>query len=192
MQLRQFVSIRCSRCAAAPSPLTGNAAIRGGLTALAAVFLSAAPAMAKPAPSATPHYLTVGVGAFEVLRSDYTSGEFRLEYRAGEFWWHVAPMIGLMANTDGGFYGYGGFHANIELGYGFRLVPNVAVGLYEEGSSRDLGGPVEFRSGLELNYKLPNEALLGVAFSHMSNASIYEHNPGQESLVVLYSHPLQW
>lgn len=149
-------------------------------------------ASANPAPSATPHYLTFGVGAFEVLRNDNTSAEFRLEYRSSEFWWHVSPMIGINANSDGGVYGYGGFNLNLDLGYGFRLVPNVAAGLYSEGDSRDLGGAVEFRSGLELNYKLPNEALLGVAFSHISNASIYEHNPGAESLVVNYSHPLQW
>jgi hypothetical protein len=64
------------------------------------------------------------------------------------------------------------------------------VGAYHEGNGKDLGGTLEFRSGLELAYRFDDRSRLGLEISHRSNASIYEDNPGEETLMVFYHLPL--
>ncbi|MBT5810587.1 MAG: acyloxyacyl hydrolase, partial [Rhodospirillaceae bacterium] len=55
---------------------------------------------------------------------------------------------------------------------------------------KDLGNTVEFRSGVELAYRLDDRARLGVAFHHISNASLSDNNPGTETLTLTFSLPL--
>ena len=112
--------------------------------------------------------------------------DFRSDWRR----WLVAPMVGLMVNSDGGVYGYGGLYFDIFLGRRLVITPNFAMGGYAEGASKDLGSILEFRSGVEIAYRFDNRARLGVAFQHISNASIDDTNPGAESLVLTYAIPL--
>lgn len=56
-------------------------------------------------------------------------------------------------------------------------------GYYEKGSRYDLGGPYQFRTGIDLRYgrdKWKGELLVG--FSHHSNAGLAEPNFGKESV----------
>ena len=69
-------------------------------------------------------------------------------------------------------------------------MPNFAIGGYRRGTAKDLGSVIEFRSGIEIAYRFGNAARLGVAISHISNASISDNNPGTESIVLSYSIPL--
>ena len=135
-----------------------------------------------------PDYLSFSVGGFDV-HDDMTTAEFRVEYRSDWRRYILTPMVGLMANADGGVYGYGGVF--IDFYFGRRLVvsPNFAVGAYRHGGSKDLGSVIEFRSGLELAYRFDDRSRLGLAFQHISNASIDKNNPGTESLVLTYSIP---
>lgn len=135
-------------------------------------------------------YLTLGGGIFEVLDDTHDSTEFRLEYRHQNVWRNLYPSLGLMYNTDDAIYGV--FSLNYDV-YLYKknivLTPYTGVGLYEENDSKNLGGPIEFRSGIELAYECDQGYRVGVNFGHMSNAGIYEKNPGQESLVVNVSIP---
>ena len=49
---------------------------------------------------------------------------------------------------------------------------------------------LEFRSGIEVAWRFDNRSRLGVEFTHISNAGIYDRNPGTETLTVNYSIPL--
>ncbi len=89
----------------------------------------------------------------------------------------------------GAMYGYGGLNLDFAIGK-FYVTPNFMVGAYSRGDGKDLGGPLEFRSGLELSYEMENTHRVGVAFNHISNARIYTHNPGAETLLVNYSIPV--
>ena len=71
-----------------------------------------------------------------------------------------------------------GEHWGISIGFG--------VGLWDSGDGLDLGGPVEFRSSIELFTELTERSRLGLTFYHLSNAGLYEDNPGSNSLVLLY------
>lgn len=131
-------------------------------------------------------------GIFDVT-DDNNSALFGGEYRFKDVYWGLRPTLGVSIDTDGGAYGYGGLNWDIPLGSSnFYLIPNFMAGLYHRGDSKRLGGPIEFRSGLELDYQFANAHRVGVAFNHISNANIYSHNPGAETLLVNYSIPAFW
>ena len=50
---------------------------------------------------------------------------------------------------------------------------------------------VQFRSNVEGAYRFDNRARAGVAFYHLSNASLGNDNPGTEVLSVFYAHPIK-
>ncbi len=136
-------------------------------------------------------YITGYIGYFDVIRNDYNSAQLGAEYRARPLRYAIRPMFGVNVTTDGSIYGYAGLNWDAELIKDqLYLIPNFAAGLYHKGDGKNLGGAIEFRSGIELAYQLPNAQRIGVAFNHISNASIYGHNPGSETALVTYSIPL--
>lgn len=106
--------------------------------------------------------------------------------------WGLGAIAGVSGNEDGAFWGYLGLRRPFALGSGgWRLLPSFAVVGYEKGDGKDLGQTLEFRSGLELHYAFRNRNSLGVNFYHMSNAGLSEVNPGENSLLVVWSIPLE-
>jgi len=99
----------------------------------------------------------------------------------------LSPVLGGMATSKGTLYVYGGFRIDVPLGAAWRLSPQSAAGFYHRGDGKDLGGAVEFRSGLELSRRIGARSRLGLLFYHLSNAGIYDRNPGTESLVLTYT-----
>ncbi len=157
--------------------------------ALATAFLSLA--SAAQAVEDKKDYVTGYIGYFDVIRNDYNAVQFGAEYRARPLQYAIRPMFGVNVTTDGSIYGYAGLNWDAELIKDqLYLIPNFAAGLYHKGDGKNLGGAIEFRSGIELAYQLPNAQRIGIAFNHISNASIYGHNPGSETALVTYSIPL--
>lgn len=132
--------------------------------------------------------LAFSAGSFDV--ADGNTPNFGLEYRGDAFWYDLEPMAGVQVNTDGGIYGYAGLNYDWMFTQDWYLTPNAAVGLYEDNSSEDLGGAIEFRTGVELAYAFESDHRLGLAFHHISNAGIYDDNPGAEQVMLTYSIPL--
>ena len=143
-------------------------------------------AMASTAAAGDPDFLALAIGGYNINDNE-TSAEFRIEYRSKRKYLFLKPMIGLLGNSDGGIYGYGGVNLDLFLGKRWVVMPNFAIGGYRRGSSKDLGSVIEFRSGLEIAYRFDDRSRLGIAFSHISNAGISDNNPGTESLVLVYS-----
>ncbi|MSP83535.1 MAG: acyloxyacyl hydrolase [Alphaproteobacteria bacterium] len=146
-------------------------------------------ALAGPARADDPDFLAFGAGGFDV-NDDESTFQGRIEYRSDHRLLIVRPMAGVMATGDAGFYGYGGVLLDLFFGRRWVMTPSFAVGGYVEGGGKDLGGILEFRSAIEIAYRLDNRARLGLAFDHISNASLYDENPGTESLVLIYAIPL--
>lgn len=63
------------------------------------------------------------------------------------------------------------------------------AGVFKRSRELDLGHTLEFRTGFEFAYRYENGSRLGLAFAHLSNASISDRNPGTELLVVSYTRP---
>ena len=159
------------------------------IAAFLALGVAAFGAAAAPARAEEPDFISISSGVFDINDTE-TTAEFRAEYRSDLRFWHWMPFVGVMGNADSALYGYAGL--GFELFFGPRIVftPNAAFGAYSDGDGKDLGSTIEFRTGVELAYRFDDYSRLGLAFHHISNASIDENNPGTESLVLTYSIPL--
>jgi len=175
------------RAALAAAALAGVIAISGMLAPPAAAQVTFG------SPNDPPR-LALGAGAFDVTPSNapdaHTAAEFRGEYRFGDKLWIISPFIGASATSDGAFYGYGGFGFDINFTPNLVLTPNGAVGYFTHGSGTNLGSVVEFRTGAELAWRFADMRRLGIAVTHTSNAGIGKHNPGEQSVVLMYSIPM--
>jgi lipid A 3-O-deacylase len=113
------------------------------------------------------------------------------EYRFGDLWWIIAPLIGVQGTGQGSFYGYFGLSFDIHFPYNFIVTPSAAAGYFTPGEGFDLGSHWEFRTGAELAYRFADERRLGIGFYHMSNAGIGKENPGQEMLTGVLTVPFR-
>jgi len=156
-----------------------------GWSSVIAIFI-----LAQPARADDPDFIAFSAGVFD-LGKDQTAAEGRLEYRSDFRLWFFKPFAGVMATSDGTAYGYAG--VLVDVFFGDRSVASLsfAPGAYANSSGKNLGHELEFRSQVELAYRFDDRARLGLALSHMSNASIGRKNPGAESLVLTYAVPLR-
>jgi lipid A 3-O-deacylase len=131
--------------------------------------------------------LLLGAGVFDLRRHATPAGT--VEYRFGRKVFVVGPTLGLMANTDGGLFGYVGVYGDLSY-KNVYVTPQLAIGGYHQGGSQDLGGVFQFRESLDIAWRFDNGHRLGIRAAHISNAAIYDINPGEEELLLIYSVPL--
>jgi len=170
----------------------------GPLFLLLFAFAFAAP----PARALEPAYVSLSAGAFNLRSATRPEVAGEVRFTPHRFHWlpgfipKLSPATGAMVNSQGAFYVYSGLRADMPLGPQesslWELSIQFAPGIYSHGNKGfKLGGPVEFRSGIEISRQLgdpgKNRGRLGLMLFHLSNAHIYVHNPGSESLVVTYS-----
>jgi len=129
-------------------------------------------------------------GAANAFDSDDIAAMAGVEWRSDFRQLILTPMAGGFVTSDGSLYGYGGLFIDIHLTDQFVVRPSASVGAYSEGNGRDLGGWFEFRTGVEVAWRFEDLTRLGIEFTHISNAGIYDVNPGTEMLTINYSVPL--
>ncbi len=135
-------------------------------------------------------YLTGALGWVDAIDQENESVQAGVEYRMSPIGYHLRPIVGANVNTDSSVYGYAGLNMEVPiLSNQLYLIPNFAVGAYAKGDGKDLGGALEFRSGIEIAYEMENKHRVGVALNHLSNAGIYDKNPGVENVILTYSVP---
>jgi hypothetical protein len=148
--------------------------------------------------SQIPDYFSIGSGAFDGYRKNWCTAELDIEYKAHfncmkspfEFL-EFRSLVGIMANARGAGYLYLGLNLDM-LFFGHLLfAPGFAAGYYWQGSGKNLGYPIEFRSGIELAWQFKSLHRLGVHFYHLSNASMGKRNPGEESFILFYDIPIK-
>ena len=157
----------------------------------AAVLAAGERAAAQVAFNETPAVISLGAGWYDFKLQDDEAVDFRLEYRHGEDFLWLKPWGGLEVTSDGAVWGGVGVLIDVTFFDAVVLTGSFAPGLYEDGKGKDLGHTVEFRSQLELGYQFENKSRLSVAFSHISNASLDDDNPGVELLNLYYHIPLE-
>ena len=176
-----------------PSPMSHLPRAAAAL-ALAASLLAAPSAAARG-----PTGFALAAGAFDVGKSG-TAGQAGASLRwpsfdlpLGSLRLPIEPATGLFVTGDEAVYGYLSFRLDLSRALAdwpweqWRAVPFTGVGLYERGDGKNLGGAVEFRSGLEVARRLGRAGWLGLSYAHLSNAGLYDVNPGEESLVLVWS-----
>lgn len=140
---------------------------------------------------------SVSTGIFDLLREKHRTWEFSLEYKfhfsrlKSPFrFLEFRPLVGAMATIKGSSYLYGGINFDLFPCDQIVVAPGFAAGWYRAGKGKDLGYPLEFRSGVELAWQFEDASRLGIHFYHLSNASLGKRNPGEESLVLFYDIPV--
>jgi len=137
------------------------------------------------------NYLSTSIGQFDI-NDTKDSAEYRIEYLKGSISklspgnLSLKPFYGAMINGDDGKYFYSGLRKDIALSDKTYLTPSFAIGYYDQGKSKDLGYDLEFRSQLEISYKLESMNRIAISINHISNASLGEQNPGVESMVISF------
>lgn len=154
-------------------------------------------AMAALQASCPPDYLSFAAGTFDLWRPKYRTFEFDMEYKFHVKWmrspYHYLefrPLVGVMTTAKKSCYLYAGLNFDLLFCDHILFAPGFAAGYYARGDGKDLGFPLEFRSGIELAWQFDDWQRLGIHFYHLSNASIGRRNPGEESLVLYYDIPL--
>ncbi|MBU6383658.1 MAG: acyloxyacyl hydrolase [Verrucomicrobia bacterium] len=144
-----------------------------------------------------PDLLSFGIGAYDFYRDRYRTFEFEIEYKpyvkafkSPNRYLEFRPLIGVMATARGTFYGYLGINFDLLFCDHIHFAPGFAAGYFTPGKGKNLGYPLEFRSGIELGWQFSDWHRLGIHFYHLSNASLGRRNPGEESLVLFYDIPL--
>ena len=92
----------------------------------------------------------------------------------------LSPITGGFLTKNNAFYLYTGVQAEYELGF-LTITPSFAPGYYNEGSGKDLGFPIEFKSEVQMSFNLSDSSQMGMSYNHISNASFGEKNPGANS-----------
>jgi lipid A 3-O-deacylase len=132
-----------------------------------------------------------GAGVFDLFGEGdgRTSGAAQVQLRWGRKLFFIGPLIGLMANTDRGVFGYGGVYA--DLAYGdVVLTQMLGLGGYSRGDSKDLAGVFQFRVETGIAYEFDGGKRIGARIAHISNAGIHDFNPGEEDLYLTFALPL--
>ncbi len=158
---------------------------------LALLVLLAQPAIADGIKLAKdPAYLTLSGGYFDINRQKDEGGEFSLEYRSDAELWIFKPFAHVAYVTNGMSFVGAGVLIDVQVGDNWIIQPSFAPTWWRgKTDDLDLGYALEFRSRLEVAYRFPDKSRLGLSFSHSSNASLGDTNPGTESLMVNVSIP---
>lgn len=136
--------------------------------------------------------VSFGGGFYNVLNNN-DAGDFRLEYRSDvNLAWKFKPWVGAEFTHNGSVWGGGGgVLLDFQFANNVYFTPSFGAGLYAQGDGdKDLGHIIEFRSQVEMGYEFASGHRLGLAFSHISNASLDNHNPGVEILSLYYHVPI--
>ena len=155
-----------------------------GAVLLFAVFLTSSAKAEDPA------FLTLSAGWFDINRQKDQGAEFSVEYRSNEKIWEFKPFLHAAGVSNGMTFLGAGVLIDVYFGRRWVVTPSFAPTFWRgKTSDLDLGHSLEFRSRLEVAYRFDDRSRLGLSFSHSSNASLGDTNPGTESLMLNYSIP---
>ena len=102
------------------------------------------------------------------------------ELYRNSFLGRLSPITGVFLTKKNALYLYTGVQAEYELGF-LTITPSFAPGYYNEGSGKDLGFPIEFKTEVQMSFNLGDSSQMGMSYNHISNASMGSKNPGANS-----------
>ena len=134
--------------------------------------------------------LAFSAGQYNIADQEHAAAEVGVQWRGAGRWWVLHPMAGGAVTHQGAVNLYLGFTFDLPIGQRFAFRPSFAPGYYRRGGGKDLGYPLEFRSGLEAAWRFARGTRLGVELYHLSNASLGDRNPGENALVLTIAVPM--
>jgi len=141
------------------------------------------------APVARAQEIVLSVGEYDAARRSSPAQQFAVAYRPERSLEGFRSEVGVMYVGAGAAYAHVAVFRDVPIGDLITLRPSLGVGAYRQGGGKDLGHPLEFRSGLEIGVPVRG-GRVGVELFHLSNAHLASHNPGEESVAVAYTLPV--
>ncbi len=135
----------------------------------------------------------LAVSGGEVLerRADAVS-ELYLRYDPGLQIGPYRPAAGLSIAGDGALWiGLGSVYAIPFAGRRFYVELHFMPGLHIPNGGFDLGGPIVFRSGIEIGYQDAEGWRYGLAYDHRSHGGLFDRNPGMETVQYRVGLPMR-
>ena len=135
---------------------------------------------------------TFSVGKFDHNDNKTDAGMFQLDYDfdktlfgspIGDF----KPVVGFLVTDDNAKYGYAGDRLDYKLANNSILIsPSFTPGVYGKGDGKDLGHSVEFKTQVRAALNLSPMSNIGISYSHISNASLGDKNPGANNYSISF------
>ena len=150
-----------------------------------------------------------GVGIYDIKfdgSEDDQTSDFRYERRFDKVifdigpeednFFFLKPFFGIEVTGDSASYFLTGIYLEDNLGQLLQgeknnivFTPSFGFGYYENGSGKNLGNEIQFRTTFEFSYEMKNKNRIGLSFGHISNANLGDKNPGAEILGISYQIP---
>ena len=135
---------------------------------------------------------TFSVGKFDHNDNKTDAGMFQLDYDfdktlfgspIGDF----KPVVGFLVTDDNAKYGYAGVRLDYKIANNLVLIsPSFTPGVYGKGDGKDLGHSVEFKTQVRAALNLSLMSNIGISYSHISNASLGDKNPGANNYSISF------
>lgn len=139
----------------------------------------------------SPNYLGFALGIYDMF-DDKTAGDFRIEYTSGTpLFGPFKSLIVAELTEDASFYAGAGIYIDYLPHKNIYIKPSFVIGIYGEGSGKDLGDGSIFRSQLEIGYQFDSLQRIGISFSHLSNGGQDKNNAGTETISLYYHMPIE-
>ena len=136
--------------------------------------------------------LTFSVGNFDHSDDNKNAAMFQLDYDfdktlfgspVGDF----KPVVGFLVTDDNAKYGYAGVRLDYKLANNSILIsPSFTPGVYSKGDGKDLGHNIEFKTQVRAALNLSPMSNIGISYSHISNASLGDKNPGANNYSISF------
>ena len=145
-------------------------------------------------------HLNLSANSFSIFGGSYdydddnTSTLYGLNYHLSDNAFSVFnlidlnPVIGGFVTAKSATMFYSGFETNIGQD-SIYLNLSSSAGIYSNGDGKDLGNTLQFKSEVNLFYRLGKSSSIGLGSHHISNAGLGYRNPGSEQLIFKYQIP---
>lgn len=150
------------------------------------IFLTCLIAIATPTLSEEPRL----VGSLGQQLS-VNSPEASLRFIGSPYFWKLQPVLGASYSSNGSGWVGAGSAVTWRAQSNLFARASFMAGVHGRGAGRDLGGPIEFRSAIDLGKMDGKGREYGIGADHRSSGGLYRLNPGLNTLYVFLSVPLR-
>jgi lipid A 3-O-deacylase len=129
-------------------------------------------------------------GGAVIFQSEVEAAELYLRRDFGVLLGPFQPSLGASVTSEGSTWLGAGILYTLEGPLDLYFQGHIMPGAYFPADGRDLGGGLQFRSGIEFGYEAPSGLRLGLSLDHRSNADRLSYNPGLETVQLRVTWPM--